>query len=297
MRGRETVKDIDSILTIALMAPPFNNDKDDSPTRIKAKKLCVIIKDALDQLIPGHVARYKAGYMPRAFGDAFQHWGVSTVLIESGLSNIDIPHHLVRLNFAALLTAFNSIATGSLEGANDKLYEDIPLEGEEQFDLLIRGALVYNGRNIPPYRSDIGINIDYELEKEQIIAKSIIEDLGDLSIMRGRKMIEAKDLIVIPGLIVRSENVEDEMFDQGVTTAINSTSENLRTAPVDGEILTRDIPAYTKNAAEFIKLKNIGLIDTDMKADLIIFSSKEEDKLSLKNLRYVIKNGTIVYKK
>ena len=38
-----------------------------------------------------------------------------------------------------------------------------------------------------------------------------------------------------------------------------------------------------------------GIIDVNMIADLLIFKSTNIEKLSLKDLKYVIKNGEIVY--
>ena len=299
MRGRETVTDIDSILTIALMAPPYNKANEDNPSRERAKKLAVIIKEVLDRFIPGHVARYKAGYMPRAFGDAFQNWGVSTVLIESGLSNKNEPHYLVRLNFITLFSAFNAIATGSVDNADESAYDQIPLEGIEQFDLLIREARVYNGRCLAPYTADIGINVDYRLENEKIVGESIIEDMGDLSVTSGREVIDAGNLIVMPGLIVKNgknKTVED-LLKIGITTPVSQNSQIVRSLPKDSIIPLLEIPSYTSEAANSLQLKNVGLIDKNMSADLLIFDSTTDDELSLENLRYVIKNGKIVYKK
>ncbi len=220
MRGRETVADVDSILTIALMAPPFNKANDDNPSRIRAKKLAVHIKDVLDEFIPGHVAKYKADYMPRAFGDAFQNWGVSTVLIESGLPNKTEPHYLVRLKFITLLSAFRSISNGSVDDVDAKRYEQIPLEGPEQYDLFIKEARIFNGRSISSYTADIGITIDFHLEGGKVVEDSNIEDVGDLSLTTGREVIEAGGLIVIPGLIVRNmeRTSPEENLKRGITT-------------------------------------------------------------------------------
>jgi len=134
MRGKETVGETGKILTVALMAPPYNKANDDSPTRVQAKKLTVIVKEALDNFIKGHVARYKADYMPRAFGDAFQNWGVSTILIESGIPNTEEPHDLTRLSYISLLAAFDAISNGNVNQADPAKYDEIPIEGIELFD-------------------------------------------------------------------------------------------------------------------------------------------------------------------
>ena len=42
------------------------------------------MEKVLSDFIPGHIGRYSDDYEPRAFGDNFQTWGTSTILIETG---------------------------------------------------------------------------------------------------------------------------------------------------------------------------------------------------------------------
>ena len=254
MRGRETVGESGKILTKALMAPPYNSANEDNPTRIKAKKLAVIVKESLDHFIEGHVAKYKADYMPRAFGDAFQNWGVSTILIESGLPNSPEPHHLTRLSFISLIAAFNAISQGYVDKADVKEYDKIPLEGLELFDLLIKNAIILNGKNNFEYRGDIGINVSYKWENNKTIRVGTIEDIGDLSITTGRTIIEDKNLLVVPGIYLESDKSTPKIIRQGI-------------------------------------------IDIDLIADLLIFNSQGSKDFSSDNLKYVVKNGEIIYRK
>ena len=254
MRGRETVGESRKILTKALMAPPYNSANEDNPTRIKAKKLAVIVKESLDHFIEGHVAKYKADYMPRAFGDAFQNWGVSTILIESGLPNSPEPHHLTRLSFISLIAAFNAISQGYVDKADVKEYDKIPLEGLELFDLLIKNAIILNGKNNFEYRGDIGINVSYKWENNKTIRVGTIEDIGDLSITTGRTIIEDKNLLVVPGIYLESDKSTPKIIRQGI-------------------------------------------IDIDLIADLLIFNSQGSKDFSSDNLKYVVKNGEIIYRK
>jgi len=50
--------------------------------------------------------------MPRAFGDAMQNWGVSTVLIEAGGWYENRNDFLQKMNFIGITTALHAIATG-----------------------------------------------------------------------------------------------------------------------------------------------------------------------------------------
>jgi hypothetical protein len=300
MKGRETVGDSGKILTIALMAPPFNAANDNSPARIRAKKLTVIIRDALEALIGDHIARYKADYMPRAFGDLFQNCGVSTVLLESGLPSNEDPHQLLRLDFVSFLAAFCAISAGSVEQADEQAYEKIPLEGAELFDLLIKNIWIYNGRRIPPFRADIGINSELRRENDQIIKVGIIEDLGDLSITSGREVLEGNGLLVTPGFIVKANSDErpEDLLKKGITSPVFPSAgelpDNLKSLPAQGILSLENVFSYTLQPAKILQLTRKGVIDIDMIADLLVFRWGNSDTISLQQLKYVIKNGQIV---
>ncbi len=301
MGGRETAGDGGKLLNIALMAPPFNKGEEASPTRDRAKQLVVEIKRILDQLIEGHVAKYKADYMPRAFGDAFQHWGVSTVLIESGLTDNTDPHYLVKINFVALLGAFDAIASGRLADIDPEKYTDIPLEGIEVYDILLKDVLVYNGKNIPPFRADIGINIDRVQEDGNLVYKSTIEDLGDLSITTGREEISGESLIATPGffLIADDPSPAEAMYVKGITTVINpgdvkKPSLNDNTVYPGLIVPVEKLAQYTSETAALAGDHKSGVIRKGMVADILIFDQVDSGKLSLDHLKYVLKNGKIV---
>lgn len=298
MSGNETVGDSGNLLNVALMAPPYNKTNEDSPTRVRAKKLVVIIKKALDNFIKGHVARYKADYMTRAFGDAFQKWNVSTVLIESGSSDNGEPHYRTKLVYTALLTAFDAISSGYVNEADPEDYERIPVEGNKLFDLLIKNALIYSGRNIGPFKGDIGINISKKWSNGKTVFTGTIEDIGDLSITSGRKVITAKNPVVIPGLIFKSEESPQQLFRFGITTPIQNSDPRaikLSSSPKNGLINSDKISLYTMLPAKSLNLDQKGIIDIGMIADLLIFDVEKHDILSIKDLKYVIKNGEIVY--
>lgn len=298
MRGRETVEKSGKLLTTALMAPPHNEANEDSPTRVRAKKLAVIVKKALDTFIDGHVARYKADYMPRAFGDAFQNWGVSTILIESGLPNSKEPHHLTRLSFISLLAAFDAISEGYVDEADPGEYELIPLEGIQLFDLLIENVLIYSGKNNIPFKGDIGINISKKWKDNKTVPTGTIEDIGDLSITSGRTIIKAENLVVTPGLIIKSDESSEELLKMGITTTVKTddpVTEKIESFPKDGTVIFDKISLYTAGPAKVLKMDQKGIIDIDMIADLLVFESIDPAILSLKDLKYIIKNGEIVY--
>jgi len=314
MMGREMVDENKKALYLAFMAPPFNKEDEDTATRVRAKKLIVYLKNSLDPFIGGHIARYKADYMPRAFGDAMQSWGVSTVLIEAGLNDTNDPHYLVKLNFAALLSAFQVIATGKIDQEDPALYDQIPLEGISLFDLVIHDVMIYNGTTISPFRADIGINIETKTVDQKEIKEGVIEEIGDLSLTTGIKVIEGENLVAIPGLIVKRKQVEDpsNLLPLGITTAVIASAEGksgadeyfyfaqnipgdlINDLPENKLIRIDQIPAYTSVPAAALNLKKSGLIKRGKQADLLIFHGLNNGQLDLSQLIYVIKNGVVV---
>lgn len=292
MDGREQVGRSRKLLNIAFMAPPFNYEDEDTDSRIRAKKLIVRMKEVLDQFIPGHMSRYDADFMPRAFGDAMQNWGVSTVLIESALHDDSDPHFLVKMNFIALLGSFESIQTGSVDGADPGLYDQIPLEGTALFDLMIRDIKIYNGAGIPPFRGDIGINLsDPDSGRE----RGVIMDIGDLSVITGgRQELAGEGLIVIPGLTAVTDSGQGkELIRFGVTSVF---------IPENGDDALKRIPpkAFLLDPVEIAKhCRALGdkgnVIRRNRPADLVIFKDAGDGMFRIENIAYVIRNGKIVF--
>ena len=108
---------------ISLLAPAFNEARDINEVREGAMQLIVGMNNILQQYIPESVARYDDTYTPRGFGDNFQSWGASTILIESGGLKGDPEKQKIRkLNFIIILNALLEIANGSYENYNAKRY-------------------------------------------------------------------------------------------------------------------------------------------------------------------------------
>jgi hypothetical protein len=300
MTGREMVGESKKLLNIAFMAPPYNKENEDTPTRIRAKKLVVLMKDILDKFIAGHISIYKADYMPRAFGDAMQNWGVSTVLIESALHDHQDAHFLVKMNFVALLASFDAIAGEKLNQVDASLYDEIPIEGTPLFDLMIRNALIYNGTVIPPFIADIGINIDQNFADDSLENAAFIRDLGDLSIITGgRQEIDAGNLAIMPGLISVNPNADsNEMYKCGITTNYGNTGTSGNKLVIPPGSFPLDpalIGSYTFHLADSLGIKKTGKIMRGQKADLVIFEKTEDDRFDCQQIKFVIKNGKIVY--
>ena len=119
---RLTVGTTKKIAAIALLAPPPDESRTDTPVRVRAKKVASTVAQILNLFIPGYFAKWDDTFEPRAFGDNIQKWGTSTVLLESGGWRGDSNKFFIRkLNCIALLTTLYAIATGESASADTKI--------------------------------------------------------------------------------------------------------------------------------------------------------------------------------
>ncbi|CAN5172362.1 hypothetical protein BH24GEM2_BH24GEM2_05420 [soil metagenome] len=192
---RSRVGGSDRLAAFALLAPPFNPSRDDNAVRLRAKQLASVIRLAAEPLVGGHITRYDDTFNPRAFGDLMQSWGVSTVLIESGGWRDDPEkQYLRRVNFVALLTALDAIATGAYAGADLAWYEGLPPNGRQVNDLLVRGATMVSP-GMAPYRADVAIDYRDSLGRRG----GRVVDIGDLREYPARDTLDASGLFLHSG--------------------------------------------------------------------------------------------------
>jgi hypothetical protein len=189
--------------TISLLSVAFDEARTESPGRLLTKQLCALIRDALEPLAPGRIARYDDEFEVRAFGDNLTKWGTSVVLIETGPWPAAEPDpYLVRLNFVALTTALDGLATGRVKQADRRRYETLPINESDLFYLLIRNATVIPGTGVAPFTADIGIVANRGVRtvdgRREIRLGARIDDLGDLHNMSALESVDAEGLFVAP---------------------------------------------------------------------------------------------------
>jgi len=203
--------------SISLLSVAFDEARTTNPGRLLTKKTAALIRDALEPLAPGRIARYEDEFEVRAFGDNITKWGTSVLLIETGPWPAAEPDpHLVRLNFVALMTALDALATGRVAQADVGRYESLPINETNLFYLLIRNATVLPGNAVPPFTADVGIVASKGVRtgdgSREARLTARIEDLGDLHTMAGLEEIDAQGLVVAP--------VWDPSLRQGETVAL-----------------------------------------------------------------------------
>jgi len=175
---------------VALLAPPFNPEREINEVRRRAMQVSAVIRSALEPRIGGFMAKWDDTFNPRAFGDLMTAWGVSTILIESGGWEGDPEKQFLReLNFVALGAAFDAIATGSYADFAVEIYEALPQNGRRFGDLLIQGATVYVP-GLPAFEGDVLVNFDHPLAERG----ARIAEIGDLQESEARETVNARGL-------------------------------------------------------------------------------------------------------
>lgn len=211
---------------IALLAPPFDEDRGVNPVRQRAKEVAAVIRTALEPHVADHIARWDDTFNPRAFGDLMTAWGVSTILIESGGWEGDPQKQFLRkLNFIAILTALEAIADGSHEGIPVALYSSLPENGRRVGDLLLLGATVAVP-GLPEVRADVLVNFDHPLAE----LGGRVAEVGDLA------ETQARDTVMVDGLylVALEESVQRDRELGGVQIALGTPAHFLLARDPEG---------------------------------------------------------------
>ncbi|MBE8723172.1 M14 family zinc carboxypeptidase [Sphingobacterium pedocola] len=180
-------------VTISLLAPAYNEAREINDIREGAMQLIVGMNEILQQYIPDAVAKYDDTYTPRGFGDNFQSWGASTVLIESGgLKGDPEKQEIRRLNFIIILNALIQIAEGSYKRYEAAHYEDIPFNASLLHDVVIRNLSV--GTDSIALKTDIAIRRGETTIGRDYFVRGRVEDIGDLPESIGYDEVDAEGL-------------------------------------------------------------------------------------------------------
>ncbi len=189
--------------SISLLSVAFDEARTESPGRLLTKQVCAVIRDAIEPFAPGRIARYDDEFEVRAFGDNLTKWGTDVVLIETGpWPSAEPDPYLVRLNFVAIMSALDALASGRVRQADKARYESLPINETDLYYLLLRQAAIVAGTGVTPFVADIGIvanRVVREVEGvrgTQLVAR--IDDLGDLSPFGALEDVDASGLVVAP---------------------------------------------------------------------------------------------------
>jgi len=218
--------------SISFLAPSPDYDKSLTVPRENAMKLIGHTTEILNEFIPGHIAKYTDDYEPRAFGDNFTKWGTGVILLESGGWRGDREKQFLRkINYIAILSSLNSIASGFYNKTDLSVYESIPNNEKFMMDFMLRKLKLQKADK--EYLIDIGINFEEENidDARNFYLKASVEDIGDLSVYSGYEELNLSGYIVEPGKtkqeifhsIQELENIDPvNLFSEGFTNVLLS---------------------------------------------------------------------------
>ena len=189
--------------SISLLSVAYDKPRSENAGRKLTKKICAVIRDALEPFASGQIGRYDDEFEVRAFGDNLTLWGTPVVLIETGPFPSSEPDAaLVRLNFVGILSALDALATGNVDKADPKRYETLPMNESKMFYVLVKGATILSGTGIPAFTADVGISANRRVRtiegRRQIAIQSNIADLGDLRTYGALRVIDGSGLMAAP---------------------------------------------------------------------------------------------------
>ena len=189
--------------SISLLSVAYDEARSEDAGRRLTKKICAVIRDALEPFASGQIGRYDDAFEVRAFGDNLTLWGTPVVLIETGpYPSAEPDPPLVRLNFIGILAALDALASGAVDRADPARYDSLPA-GESRLQyILVRNATVIAGTGVPPFTADIGITATRRVRitegRRELQLAMVIDDIGDLRTLGALRTIDASGMTVIP---------------------------------------------------------------------------------------------------
>jgi hypothetical protein len=190
--------------SISLLAVAFDEARTETPGRLLAKRTCAVIRQSVEALAPGQVARYDDEFEVRAFGDNVTKWGTPVVLIETGPYPGDsADQELIELNVVAILTALDALATGAVQGADAGLYTSLPINDSNLFTIIITHASIVPGTGIAPFTGDIALGSSRVVKPadpkgvRQAVQSLRVEDLGDMRVFSALETVDATGLLAV----------------------------------------------------------------------------------------------------
>jgi len=124
--------------TVSFLAPAFNEERDNSPSRKISMRLIAAMNTKLQKEIPGQVGRYNDSFNANCVGDAFQMRETPTILFEAGHYKNDYNRDKTRVFiFKALLKCLLTIKDDSISNYTVDQYLSIPENGKQYVDIVV----------------------------------------------------------------------------------------------------------------------------------------------------------------
>jgi hypothetical protein len=189
--------------TISLLSVAYDEARTVNAGRLLTKKLAATVRDAIEPIAGTRIGRYDDSFEVRAFGDNLTLRGTPVLLIETGPWPADNPDPaLVRLNFIAMLSALDALATGRVHRASPARYDSLPMNDSGLSYWVIRGGRILRGDGQPPFRADLSVSAQRRVRvndgRRELWMSASIDDVGDLRTTPAMFTIDASGLVIAP---------------------------------------------------------------------------------------------------
>jgi Zinc carboxypeptidase len=161
------------------------------------KRVASAVVQALNNFIPGHIARYDDEYTSTAFGDNFSAWGTPVLLIETGALNGKDEMFLVKMNFVAFLTALTSIASGREKAVDAAAYTALPENSSGKVENIVFQNALLADPNDPSKLVVSNIAVHTERSRASYIQRNIVRSIGNLNGLAGLVEYDADGFVVV----------------------------------------------------------------------------------------------------
>ena len=191
--------------SISLLSVAYDEARSVNTGRLLTKRLAATVRNAIEPIAANRIGKYDDSFEVRAFGDNLTLWGTPVLLIETGPWPADNPDpHLVRLNFIAILSALDALATGAVHAADPRRYDSLPMNDSGLSYWVIRGGSVVRGDGQPAFRADVSVTANRRIRtvegRRELWMSTSIDDFGDLRTTGTLFTIDATGLVIAPAI-------------------------------------------------------------------------------------------------
>ncbi len=195
-RGLTSAGQTNKQATISFMVVYGDEEKTKTPGQERNTRLVSAMYRALNNFIPGHIARYGDDWTFNAFGDNFSAWGTPTILIETGALHGKDEMYLTKLNFVAMVTALDLLATGNEAKELPDAYATLPENfGGRLTDIVFRQANIRNPSD--PTASVVDIVAESERRRASFTPYVVINNIAANSQLSGLDEYDASGFYVV----------------------------------------------------------------------------------------------------
>ena len=165
--------------TLSFLSPAEDEARTLTDNRRLSMQLIGGVNTVLQTLIPGRIGRYDDSFNLDCVGDTFQSLHTPTILIEAGHSPGDYEREDTRYYFyEALSVALQLIALSKIDGSASQEYFNIPENGKQFLDIIVRHPHLLNARW--PAGMNVGLRYEECLSENRINLNPVIEEKGQL---------------------------------------------------------------------------------------------------------------------